>query len=258
MELQFRWVNRVLELYPDVSYQVWSMARDSADKTWLASLPSSRRSMIRYDYADLKRAPAYRAVWRRYADDPSYKDTVFVKVDDDVVFLDPDRFRLLVDAARQHPDTIVSADVINNGACNTLHPELDGCHLNTHQDNACAEQAHSWFLQNWPELLNSPVKLHPAPFWVSINAVAMTWPTLRALTRQLKKPCPPTIAGYTHTRATFGDEGAANMLPRLILSGVMAAHLTFEPQEATVEQCDRWRLGYADMAAQLARPVPHG
>jgi hypothetical protein len=146
-----------------------------------------------------------------------------------------------------HPDSIISADTINNGACNTLHPALGGCALNTHEHNSCAERAHTWFIQHWREACTTEPVLTPAPFWLSINAVAMTWPVLRAVTRLLKTPAPPTIAGYSHGRATYGDEGAANTMPRLILSGVMAAHLDFAPQEATVEQRERWRAGYADL-----------
>lgn len=251
LALQFRWVTKVLELNPDVTYECWSMARDPADKKWLASLPSSRRAVMRYEFANHVKQPGYRRVWRHYAADRSYRDTLFVKTDDDVVFADPARFHLLIEAARDHPDTIISADVINNGACNTLHPDLAGCALNTYTDNGCADTAHTWFQTHWRDTITQPVTLVPAPFFLSINMIAMTWPTLRTMANLLHTPCPPTIAGYTHGRVLYGDEGACNTLPIRILSGVMAAHLDFEPQQATSEQYDRWRAGYADILTEL-------
>lgn len=250
MLLQFRWVTRVLELNPDTTYHCWSMCRDPADRKWLATVPSNRRAMVKYEFQNIVKAPAYRRVWRHYAQ-PRYRDTTFVKVDDDVVFADPARFHLLIDAARDNPDTIISADVVNNGAANTLHPELAGCELNTYLDNGCAEKAHGWFLQHWRDLCAAPVELVSAPFFLSINMIAMGWPMLRAVANRLRTPCPPIIAGYEHGRAFFGDEGSANVMPISILRGVMACHLSFEPQLASDEQCERWRKGYAAILTEL-------
>ena len=252
MELQLRWARRVLQLNPAVDYHIWNLARDPADAAWLQTL-SADRITVRNEYAAAGSSPGMNLVWRHYTH-PRYRGTVFVKVDDDVVFLDPYRFADLTAAARTAPGLIVGADVVNNGACGAGHPELAGCHpLRVHASNPAADWAHTWFTQRWAAAVTAPIRLAPQPGWMSINAIALNWAMTRQLAGLLGRRAPPLIAGHRPGRKRIGDEGAANLLPRAVLWGVMAAHLSFGPQHATEQQLTRWRAGYsAILDAHLA------
>lgn len=256
MELQLRWARRVLELHPQVVYEVWNLARDPADGEWLRTL-SGERLVVRNDFAGQKSGWGMHQVWDHYSH-RAYQHTLLVKVDDDLVFLDPNRFSVLVDAAQTHPETIVSADVINNGACNQLHPPLRllGCGpLQVHASNVCAAAAHEWFLANWEQACAEPMTYMPQRLWCSINAVAMDWRMCVALLRVLNsRRIPPVIAGHRHGRRRMGDEGAANLLPRAIATGVMGAHLSFAPQGVDDDTLDKWRRGYSGVLDRVIRP----
>jgi hypothetical protein len=43
------------------------------------------------------------------------------------------------------------------------------------------------------------------------------------------------------------DEGAINMVPRMIMRGFLVAHLTFGPQGCTEDQCTAWRQQYGEI-----------
>jgi len=69
--------------------------------------------------------------WRRFADVYRYytaqrfSDRLFVKIDDDVVFVETNQFAAFVAAATGNRRSVTSATVINNAACTAVDPELN-------------------------------------------------------------------------------------------------------------------------------------
>jgi hypothetical protein len=99
-----------------------------ADGFWQISAPQSSIKLIN---CFLKGYDAFRYVYRFYATS-RFADNVFVKIDDDIVYFDIERFGKFIECIQLSPNAdIFSANVINNGVCAYLQsrkgyfPELD-------------------------------------------------------------------------------------------------------------------------------------
>jgi hypothetical protein len=204
-------------------------------------------------------------VWNHYTH-PEYLDCVFVKCDDDVIFLETETFPGFVQAAMENPGSIISALTVNNGACTPLIPDIwaifESMHiplLDVHLHGEFAERCHRWFANHWETILNQPPSLVPASTWLSINCLALTHPMLCQISGLIGTQSPNQIADRTFPRLNaqghmsghlVGDEGAANLLPRLIYTGFTCSHFSFGPQHMPTDLQTELRKQYADIAQQ--------
>ena len=250
VELQLPFIERILAEHPNASFDAWNFARD--DNSYVRSLKYARN-----EFYDTYPQPAWNEVYRHYAK-PEYEDCIFIKLDDDVPFLETERFEEFVKAIADNPGTIISAETVNNGASTPLEmtlwakfKELGIPLLDVHLSNAYAAMSHRWFFDNWLNVIDGEVKFISTEDWVSINAIGFDHQAMKFIADNVGTPSPPHIAGRDWADGfPLGDEGACNMLPRAILQGFTAAHLTFGPQYCTDEQQDHWRAEYAKIAGE--------
>lgn len=278
VELQLPFIYRILDQNPAVEFQGWDLCRDPADSRYLRDLPTRDRFRIRREFyqGDGKATHGQNRVWQYYTD-PRYQDCMFVKLDDDDVFLETDHFQGFVQSAVDNPGHVVSALTINNGACTrhipgiwdifeqveptlskdaTPFPELARL-LAVHRSVEYAELCHRWFHQNWQTLINQPHTLIPTDDWLSINCLAYTWDMGCQIAARIGARHPSVVAGRLFNRASrVGDEGAANMFPRLIDPGFVAGHFGFGPQRFDAATAVELRKLYADIANQYLCPTP--
>lgn len=271
MEVQRPYLDAILRAHPTAELHLWDLTRNAADARYLQTLDGAHEGRVRVRgdlhpghpiecmYPNgypggtphrprgwrpcvcLKHKPPYEKPWKSYAEDDSYADAVFVKIDDDVLFLETDNFPHLVGPLVKHPDRIISANVVNNAVCakylrggemqdmrekfdlgSPSRPFYDRDWWELHTEAEFASFSHAQFLSSMPftnmrrSWKPEYVRTRPGEA-VSINCVAMTHPTLRR------------VAGMMGVR--LGDEGAVDRcLPWIALS-FRAAHLAFGPQE---------------------------
>src|SRR5690349_13114319 len=86
---------------PDLEVHVWDLARTREDSAYIRGISGERITVRTEFYNPPYTQRGQSRVWRHYAQ-PDYENTVFVKADDDVVFIDTHRFPMLVQAAKQH------------------------------------------------------------------------------------------------------------------------------------------------------------
>lgn len=252
VELQMPFIRRILDESPDVVFHAWNLARLPEDAEFIRTL-SGDRVVVKNDFYN--QPDGWNNVYRHYAN-PEYRDCVFVKFDDDIVFIETDRFKDLVEAVK--PGAIVSAQVINNGSCTPMEPELWtgfqklGIHLlDVHLSNKYAEMSHQFFFKNWKNLISRDVKHFEPKSWLSINFIAMDWDTNRVIAERVGGPSPAKIMDRTWpVGQILGDEGAANEFPLVICRGFTVAHLGFGPQGIDDIQADRWRREYRKIAEE--------
>src|SRR6202008_4125622 len=103
-----------------------------------------------------------------------FKDTLFVKIDDDIVFLETARFGKFVEAIDRHRGGPIVANIINNGACTPVNPgiwkgfqDLNMPLLDVHIGREFPEMAHGYFFDHHDEVLNQPIELVPTEDWLS-------------------------------------------------------------------------------------------
>lgn len=262
MELQLPLVRRIIDQNPDVEYHVWNLAHTEDDAAYLQTIEGERITVIK-DFHQDKPWRRFNDVYAHYAG-PGFRDCTFIKIDDDVVFVQADRFGEFVAAVADNPGRIISAQVVNNGACTPTDPglwagfkALDPLRLlDVHKSAAYADAGHSYFHDNWRDMTAQPIEVVPTEDWLSINLIGFDWPTMCAIAERVGRPHGPRFANIAGRRfgaqSPIGDEGMCNTLPRSIVKGFVACHLSFGPQlkDATDDQVSLWRKQYAQIGRE--------
>ena len=254
LEVNLPLIRRILDNHPNVEFHLWDLARVSSDSEYINSI-SGERIVPCTMYSGRAAHRNLNRVWEHYTQ-PRFAEYRFVKIDDDVVFLETERFGNFLDAIEINPEIVVSANTVNNGACTSLTAELwrgftnlNIPLLDVHESNAYAVMAHEYFLKHWSDLLEQPVNLFETKDWLSINLIGMHWPMLCKISARIGSRSPREIAGrFWQPSNRVGDEGAVNMLPRALMQGFTVSHLGFGPQKLTDQQEDDWRVRYAEVA----------
>ena len=94
-------------------YHVWNYARTPNDRVWVDSL-AGHHPGIRVMAPQGKPFDAYYDHYRQQ----DHGDAVFIKVDDDIVYIDLDQLQSFITYRQQDQETfLLSANVVNNGVC---------------------------------------------------------------------------------------------------------------------------------------------
>lgn len=251
VELQLPFIRRILAEHSNVEFHGWNLARNNDDARWLKTL-SGDGIQIRNDFAGPRAFTKMSNVWKHYGDEQTNDGTLYVKFDDDVVFIETERFGDFLSAIEDNPGALISAKTINNGACTPLEPELwRGFSqlriplLDVHMSNEYAAMSHDFMFKNWQKLIGQELELIPTQDWLSINFIGMDWGVLHYVADRIGQRSPAHIAGRNWPNgARIGDEGACNLVERAILEGFLVAHLTFGPQKVTDNQAHALRREY--------------
>lgn len=270
MEVLMPFLDRILDERPETELHLWDLTRDPRDQRYVRSLhgehdgrvqviehlhtghpikcmnPSGRAGR-RFRCSCLKHTPPYEKPYVWYAEQGQYDGAVFVKLDDDVLFLETDRLDDLISPLANHPNRIVSANVINNVVCAKYEPALAAKYAGIYGDPAdptkdrgwwslhCeamfARDSHDWFLDNSARVLSgvagkpSYVRTRPGEA-ISINCIAFTHATMKRL------------AASFHHDLRLGDEGAVDRMLPWIARSFHVAHLTFGPQDRAIPEAE--------------------
>ena len=261
LECNLPLIEEILAKNPRVRCDIWNLAREPEDSDYLVGLKGERITVIN-KFAGPRAGQRLNSVWQHYTN-PRFRFHRFVKMDDDVVFIQTERFGEFVEAIDASPDHILTAEVVNNGACTPCMPELwqsflglDIPLLDVHESNQYAQLAHRFFFESWRDLVARPVEVVELKPWLSINFIGMHWDMLCKLQRRIGRLSPDMIADKPWPFGSrLGDEGAANLFPRKIMRGFTVAHLGFGPQGLTDHQENEWRADYAEIGWEYLRSV---
>jgi hypothetical protein len=275
LELQLPLVRRILAENPNVEYHVWNFTRNDSDREFVKNIAGERITVFNgTDAGFASPAPTgdgaqfganeHNAAYRHYSQ-PGFKDHVFVKVDDDIVFLETARWPAFIATIQANPESVCIANIVNNGASTPITPgiwkryqTLQMPLLDIHMSGKFADLVHTYFFDNTNNMLNQPVELIPTEDWTSINCVGYTHDTLTYVLKQIGTPQPAYLAGRPMHGwgRVFGDEGVFQTLPRIIVKGFTAAHLTFGPQNPTDRQLAVWREKYHELGDNYLNSNP--
>lgn len=285
MRVQEPFLDRLLDLYPQMEVHLWDLTRRESDAAYIREQfladrvthvnimdalhpghPISclypgrpRRPRGWPPCTCMKHKPPYEEPYRYYAA-KGEPDTIYVKIDDDVLFLETERFDHLIDPLIKHPERIISAMVINNSVSAKYlpdplrssianrfsvgapdNPKNDHRWWALHTDPEFARYLHAWFLEEFPEEPSPEawaepdyVRTRPGEA-ISINCIAFTQATMERLAPMMGD--------------RLGDEGAVDRLLPWVCTTFRAAHLTFGPQDAAMPagELDRIREAYTDL-----------
>jgi hypothetical protein len=259
VELQLPLIQRILEENPNVQFHAWNLARQPVDYFFIKTITGNRITVHNQFFRTRPHRNGYNMVYQHYTH-INYQNALFVKIDDDVIFMQTGKFVDFVNAVEENPNTVISAQVINNGACAKTQPiwheftSRGSRLLDWHLHQWTAELAHGCFFDHWRDMLNEPSELVPTDDWLSINFIGYTYEMGKIITARLGTSSPLEISGRTfNARDRVGDEGAVNMSPRAVYTGFTCAHLSFGPQNLTVDQVDQWRQKYGRIGEEYLK-----
>lgn len=102
-------------------YHVWDYARNATDQRWISTLPRLGPGILVHRPS----GPRYDAYYDHYRE-PEYGDAVFIKADDDIVFIDLEQLPAFIAYRRFDTETfLLSANIVNNGVC-AFHQQAHG------------------------------------------------------------------------------------------------------------------------------------
>jgi hypothetical protein len=272
MEIQLPFLRRILAEHPNTELHIWNLARTKEDAEYLHTITGERIQVLD-DYSHIREGANFEAVYRHYANQPELRDYLFVKLDDDILFIQTERFGEYLDAIDKNRDCMVFPKVINNFDSIRHEPRLwrkflttdfhggnDTSLMNMHESNEFAVILNQYMFDHWREMLNEPIALVPSEDWSAIHMVGFDWPMMAHYAPRLARDrhgvdIPRFVAGVDCHDCLAGDEGLANCYPRLLMKGFLAGHLSFQCQKATDEQETAWRERYSEIAREyLDRP----
>lgn len=281
MQAQRPHITRLLDANPGSYFHLWDLTRQASDQAYLVQWanddervrvmgqfhtghpircikPPGPRRRGHPRCVCMKCKPPYEQPYKWYANALprlGAEDTVFVKFDDDVIWMDTDAFPEVLEFLETRPNAVASANVVNNAVCAKYDPALydlvrtkfgiggrlpaydrDWWALHTSADFAWL--SHNWMRDrlNYANLYQGehqpPVRTRPGER-VSINFIAMKYPVLRKMAGMMRD-------------GRLGDEGTVDTLLPWIIPNFRVAHLTFGPQEKTMTEAelDRIRKAY--------------
>jgi hypothetical protein len=260
MRLQLPLIRRILALHSNVEYHVWNMTHCESDDAFVRSIEGDRITVIN-DLVDREDFEQFSLAYKFY-DTMKYRKHLFVKIDDDIVFLQTDRFGDFVEQIEKHPDTVLCAHIMNNGACAMINGVWDEMHAfqqarrdpswdiepsDVHTSNKFAVISHEFAFRNIEALLAEPVEVVPVTDWLSINVVGYSYDLAGEMNARGLGKIRPRMRQFD-PEAPLGDEGVMNLFPRAVVKGCLAAHLSFGSQHVTDQQYDEWRECYQELA----------
>src|SRR5512139_173436 len=256
-------IRRILDENPLVRCDIWNLARDPDDAQWLQGVNGNHsRITVVNSFAGPRAFSKMGRVWQHYCH-PRFRKHLFVKMDDDIVFIQTEKFGEFIDAVVSNTDRVLTAEVVNNGACTQFMPELwqgflglDIPLLDVHESNRYAQLSHLFFYENWRDLVSRPTDVVDIEDWLSINFIGFSWDMLNRIVPRIGRRSPATMAGRTWKPGNrIGDEGAVNLFPRAVMRGFTVSHLGFGPQKLTEYQECEWREDYAEVGWEYLKGI---
>lgn len=230
LELQLPYIIKLLEQYPNIEYHLWNFSRNENDHLYLQTLKEKHDRIILFNEfyeGENRNLICQKRVgvicnctkcrvgkWTepyKYYSNPLFADVLFVKMDDDIIFIDTNRFTIFIQSILENcgdnSNIIMTANVINNGVCafydseikkNTIenriiHPSAsinDFWYLCTNK--SFFQMSHNFFLQNREMILSAPIttpitKMAVSKTRFSINTIGFTYNTVKKIAQLLGK-----------------------------------------------------------------------
>ncbi len=233
-------------------WQVWLNTVDLGDRAWLARL--SQHAKVRLIEPPAERPDGGRTIgqfWPYCADE----NTIYVRLDDDIVWLEKDFVANLVAARERNPAPfLVSAMVINNALCTYLLQFTGKVTFSEYLTARCTDPI-SWQSADFARTLHlwavKAIAAGDIPFRFGDYPAAMTRMSINAICYFGKD-----VAPYADRIGPEEEEFVSCVLPtllhksNLITSDAWCAHFSFFPQR---EQLDKSEVLEAYVRLLLTR-----
>lgn len=178
LKILIPYINQLVDRKLVNEVHMWDYTRNEQDASFLREACSQFTILVPNSKDTWADYYGYYRSWR-YPD----PDTVLIKCDDDIVYMDISKFQGFIDERRANKDAIMlSPAIINNPACQLIHKEIDvlsGLPIIEETDlNSSAEHArdiHTFFLNKIEIFLKDSIENQPHRLWIIPTSWNKRW-----------------------------------------------------------------------------------
>ena len=244
MSISIQYIIKAIEKGIVDEYHIWDFTKTESDKAWLQTVPQLNDKIKLftnhyYEYGEYRQDLHWYPYYSHYTLDNYTEETVVIKMDDDIVYMDLDGLERFVTFRIDNPQYfLVYGNVVNNGASTGLQQQYgaipkdicppDGFPYETYcgilwHSGELAKNLHLYFIDNMEKFKHEGFFEVPIGDRVSINFISFLGKDFH-----LTKTC------------FCDDERKLSLeMPQIIERGnvifypMLAAHLSFYSQEHT-------------------------
>lgn len=156
LEILVKYVDKLIAKGLVDEFHMWDYTRDPKDAVWI------RENCQRFKIYEVQDKSVWKEYYMHYAKIKyPNPDTVLIKCDDDIMFIDIDQFQSYIDKRRANPDNLLAfASIVNNKVpCLIQHsfgqwPEIHASEIeNLHYSGEICARLHSYFIKNNEDFL---------------------------------------------------------------------------------------------------------
>jgi len=186
LEILTKYLDKLIDLGKIQEVHLWDFTRKESDSNYIRNLESAKE---KYKVMHVENKGAWTEYYNHYKD-PKYSDSIIIKSDDDIMFIDIDKFSDFIEARKKSDCWVMFPSIVNNGVT-SFHQQQDGLipesvyKLEYHTyygtvvtDGDVGKKLHEYFVNNKDEFLgkarsNNKIIDIPIGDRTSINFFAM-------------------------------------------------------------------------------------
>lgn len=268
MKILSKYVNEIMERLPNSEWHLWDFSRNSSDHEYIKKFalnnpgvkyfgefylgPNQNVNCIKRPYILCDCAKCRIGDWREpyllYGQEYSYSNNLYLKLDDDIVYVQVDKIETFLNTAKTS-ESILSANVINNGVCaqyfKALRDSVERGQVSIDRNFRnmffigrrtwfdwwllCTSKdffflAHDFFFSNFLEIQDMAYKLRKLPKGrFSINSIAFNQKLMNRISAELS--C--NLNGSD-------EEVISKNFKITVMEGFTTSHLHFSDQRASL------------------------
>jgi hypothetical protein len=143
LDIQLVYILNLLKKNPNIEYHLWNFSRNKDDNNYLqevVNLHNQIKLFNNFYEGDNINIICNKRVgiicscikcrvgkWTepyKYYSNKKYENTIFIKLDDDIVFISIDKINNFIETITNNPNQIISSNVINNGVCSFYNENI--------------------------------------------------------------------------------------------------------------------------------------
>jgi hypothetical protein len=136
LDIQIVYILNLLKRNPNIEYHLWNFSRNNDDNNYLQELVNLHEQIKLFNNfyegnntniicnkrvgiicsCTKCRVGKWTEPYKYYSNN-TYENTIFIKMDDDVIFISIDKINKFIENINNNSNKIISSNVINNGVC---------------------------------------------------------------------------------------------------------------------------------------------
>jgi len=234
-EILFHYLTKQLDIIDE--YRIWVNTHCKFNRDWFRSLAIENSWVT----LDIRQKAGGNHNINQFFNKCIDENTIYIRLDDDIVYLDPDFIKNIVDFRIENPEYfLILGNIINNSICTFLHREKNIIDVNFDMNFYAMNQL--WhnpdYARTIHEIFINDLKNHDTNKYKTINNHVMKF---------YKRFSINAICWFGHKFKTFngivhGDEEQylteiytkKTKTPNIICSNALCSHLSFRPQRSFV------------------------